>query len=189
MKKFTLPAAVLRAATVCLAKRDVRYYLGGIHVNNERVTGTNGHVAFVNFTEKWADEFKNEFPDDGLILDIEGTIPVKAHYSEFTLTSEAIGICEFKDHKFELVRRCVFTLIDGKYPNVDKILPKGKRERVLEIGFNTEYLSAIHKTFSCLSKRWTNVKLNFYGDHSGAVAINENSDYGKSMFIVMPMRL
>ena len=49
--KITLKTSVLRAALLCAAKKDIRYYLQGIcisfnHPEVAMVCGTNGHILF-----------------------------------------------------------------------------------------------------------------------------------------------
>ncbi|WP_346729583.1 hypothetical protein [Serratia marcescens] len=39
------PTRLLRAALVCVAKHDPRYYLEGVHITPKYIEATNGHVA------------------------------------------------------------------------------------------------------------------------------------------------
>ena len=47
--KFELPISTLRAARLCTATKDVRYYLMGVHVDLARgkVEATTGHLALI----------------------------------------------------------------------------------------------------------------------------------------------
>ncbi|MEH2773061.1 hypothetical protein QE222_27160, partial [Klebsiella pneumoniae] len=40
-----IPSKLIRAALVCVAKNDARYYLCGVHITPKYIEGTNGHVA------------------------------------------------------------------------------------------------------------------------------------------------
>lgn len=40
-----IQSKLIRAALVCAAKNDVRYYLCGIHITPKHIEATNGHVA------------------------------------------------------------------------------------------------------------------------------------------------
>ena len=49
--KITLKTSVLRAALICAAKKDLRYYLQGVcvsinHPNIAMIYGTDGHIMF-----------------------------------------------------------------------------------------------------------------------------------------------
>ncbi len=40
-----IQSKLIRAALVCAAKNDVRYYLNGLHITPKYIEATNGHVA------------------------------------------------------------------------------------------------------------------------------------------------
>lgn len=40
-----IQSKLIRAALVCAAKNDVRYYLNGVHITPKYIEATNGHVA------------------------------------------------------------------------------------------------------------------------------------------------
>ena len=49
--KISIQASAIRAATICAAKKDIRYYLVGVHIKVAHtgfasVIGTNGHIMF-----------------------------------------------------------------------------------------------------------------------------------------------
>ena len=49
--KISIQSSAIRAAAICAAKKDIRYYLVGVHVkvahrDYATVAGTNGHVLF-----------------------------------------------------------------------------------------------------------------------------------------------
>lgn len=189
LEKFTLPAAVLRAAMCCQAEHDVRYYLNGFHVNSERVAANDGHRLFVCYSETWSDPFKNKFPDKGLIISLEGSVPKRGYYADFTFYSDDMGICEFRKSNKKFIRRCTFSIIDGKFPDINKVVPKGERKSVTNIGFNGNYLADIGKISRCMDRKWETARLDFYGEGAVACCSNHNSEFGKNQYIVMPIRL
>ncbi|HCR5896813.1 TPA: hypothetical protein OO316_004141, partial [Shigella flexneri] len=40
-----IQSKLIRAALVCAAKNDVRYYLNGLHITPKHIEATNGSVA------------------------------------------------------------------------------------------------------------------------------------------------
>ncbi|HIE0684553.1 TPA: hypothetical protein ACXJNH_002779 [Proteus mirabilis] len=75
---------LLRAALVCVAKHDPRYYLQGIHISNKYIEATNGHVAVR--MEHGIKTRRNE------ILEFRGSIPAKANTTEIKFTEEPFAI-------------------------------------------------------------------------------------------------
>ena len=46
MIEYLIPAAVLKAAIYCVARKDVRFYLQGIAIDRGHVIATDGHRMF-----------------------------------------------------------------------------------------------------------------------------------------------
>lgn len=93
---FVLPAMAIRMARNCQSERDVRWYLNGIHVNDQEIIGTDGHRMFyTKYREgdcgwKPSDDVVSKGhllgKGDHLTMNIKGTIPAKTETMEFHLT-------------------------------------------------------------------------------------------------------
>ena len=175
---MNIPSKLLRAAMHCQAKSDIRYYLNGIHIKNNLVEATNGHVA-VRMTMA-------ESCEKDVIVNIASTVPAKAVNTVLVIDDEPIAKHYDKDEK--LIAVSPASVIDGEYPEIDEVIPSESKP-VEEIGINTSYLGLWAKMF----KESPAAKLTFNGSNS-AVKITSNNEilneeYGNPLFVVMPARL
>lgn len=156
MNKFTLPARHIKAAMIFQAKGDVRHYLNGIHLNKEqgRIESTNGHCLIT----LGSDEIK-DIPNS-MIIQVSGTVPASAFYADVTMIDDLCGVIEFRNGKGERVpshgtrKRVFFDIIEGKYPDIEKVLPSGKLVKTDKIGFNPEYMGWAGKAATALGARY-----------------------------------
>lgn len=109
-----IQSKLIRAALVCAAKNDVRYYLNGLHITPKYIEATNGHVALR--IEHGIRTKKN------IIVQFEGPVPVKAETTELVFNKEAFAI-----HRDAFNRRISITgirLVDGCFPDMERVIPK-----------------------------------------------------------------
>jgi len=170
----------LRAAKVCQAKDDIRYYLNGIHIYKNKIEATNGHIA-VQMT------MKNRIRRD-LILNIQGPIPKSAEESIFVFGKD--NFVKHYDSFGSLIKISVVDVIDGKFPNIEKVMPTNFK-KVATIGVNTGYFGLFSKMFD---QNFGEVaRLKFTGDNGAMLLTSDsqliNEDYGNPKFIVMSARI
>ncbi|WFQ81318.1 hypothetical protein PXH59_09890 [Xenorhabdus sp. SF857] len=170
---------LLRAALVCVAKKDPHYYLCGVHITPKYLEATNGHVALrlehgINTRRK-------------AIAQFHGKIPKKAETTELHFTKEPYAV--HRDIAGVRVGFTVLSTLDGRFPDLDRVIPK-KVENVIP-HFQAEYLAYPHKMFGDDSKfipvsmypsGMTGACLMKFGD-------NINQRYGDPLFVVMPCRV
>mgnify|MGYP003674305062 CR=1 FL=1 len=138
MNTITLPAALIRGAMACQATKDVRYYLNGILLaENGDIVGTDGHAAF-----------RGNCQDSGIesdvIISIDGKIHAKAESVQFVFNEDGLGgIATIDSGKV-----FSFKVIDGKYPDYNRVIPSLPRENHSN-GFTVDsgLLSKVEKTF------------------------------------------
>lgn len=109
-----IQSKLIRAALVCAAKNDVRYYLNGVHITPKYIESTNGHVALR--MEHGIRTKKN------IIVQFEGPVPAKAETTELVFNKEAFAI-----HRDAFERRISITgikLVDGRFPDMERVIPK-----------------------------------------------------------------
>ncbi|WP_340622447.1 hypothetical protein [Xenorhabdus siamensis] len=170
---------LLRAALICVAKNDPRYYLCGVHITPKYLESTNGHVALrlehgVSTRRK-------------AIVQFHGKIPKKAETTELHFTKEPYAV--HRDIAGVRVGFTVLSVPDGRFPDLNRVIPE-KVENVIP-HFQAEYLAYPYKMFGGNSKviavsmypsGMTGACLMKFGD-------NINQRYGNPQFVVMPTRM
>ncbi|AHK11689.1 DNA polymerase III beta subunit [Shewanella sp. phage 1/41] len=179
-----IPSKMLKAAQVCQAKCDIRYYLNGIHIKGSFVESTNGYVCVRMSMKKPVRKER--------ILNINGVVPKKAHESEFVF-GKSESIVKHRDSKGQLLSIHVVEVIEGKYPDISRVMPDVKKKLATEqIGLNTDYINMFGKMFGDRHS-FNLAKFEFFGESSSvkitSVSPIVNEDYGSPVFIVMPGRL
>ena len=178
--KMKISSKQLKAAALCTSKNDIRTYLNGVHVYKNKIEATNGHVAVQMTMSK---RIKKD-----LILLIRGIIPKNSQDSIFVFGKD--NFVKNYDSFGELLSILVVDVIDGKFPDLNKVMPRDFKN-VSHIGVNTSYLSLFGKMFDC---RFGGIaKLEFTGEN-GAMLLTSvngqvNEEYGNPKFIVMPARV
>ena len=174
-----IPSKLIRAALVCAAKNDVRYYLCGLHVTPKHIEATNGHVALR--MEHGIRTKKN------IIVQFEGNVPAKAETTELIFNKEPIAI-----HRDQFQRRLSISgikLLDGRFPDLDRVIPKVLDLTVSPV-IQADYLSYPEKMFG-RERKFLPVQLRLSTEY-GAVRIQFdpviNTNFGNPEFVVMPCR-
>lgn len=170
---------LIRAALVCAAKNDARYYLCGIHINKKYIEATNGCVAL-----RMEHGIRTK---KSIIIQFEGRIPAKSETTELVFSKEPIAI-----HRDQSKSRLSITgikLLDGRFPDLDRVIPKNLDLSVNPV-IQAEYLSYPEKMF-CRERNFVPVQLRPSGPDC-AVRLQFdpaiNSAYGNPQFVVMPCR-
>lgn len=174
-----IPTRLLRAALVCVAKNDARYYLEGVHITSKYIEATNGHVAV-----RMEHGIKTR---KDIIVKFEGVVPAKAEKTELIFTKEPLAI-----HRDVNGLRIGFTamrLLDGRFPDLDRIIPSIIDESVTP-PVQGEYMAYPLKMFGRDSKMVA-VKVAPSGETTACRFLFENSVcsiFGNPQFVVMPIR-
>lgn len=206
MIKLCVPTIAWDTARLFQAKQDVRYYLNGIHLSGNKIESTDGHTMYrCEASEASMDcgfigDLEKQYPD--LIIQEEGAAPTKA------VRKKSIWVVIEVDQKINsAVIRYIASngstlamqsanIIDGKYPDSDKVFSKketdNKTECEFEVGFNAEYLKKVTDAFSG-RKIPIAIKTTVNNSHDGvffetADSINHAS-IGREIIVVMPLRI
>jgi DNA polymerase III sliding clamp (beta) subunit (PCNA family) len=175
MNNLTIKASLIRAAQACQGNKDVRYYLNGILLAaNGDVVGTNGHVLFKGSIIGAG----QQIIETDTIIHIDGKVPVSADTVTFDFTDDTRGVCTTDTGK-----AFTFTVIDGKYPDYQRVMPKEDR-------------AVFSNGFTCQSK-YIALALSVFGKESkiDIIHASENEQVVISclkmpdcLFVVMPCR-
>jgi len=113
--KITFKTSSLFAALECAAKKDIRYYLQGINIQIKKigvgmVYGTDGHILFAG-----------QLPYDGAAdVPLNLIIPTDA-------VKRLDKKAEFTDLEFDgqnyLLGGARFVPVDGRYPDIGRVIP------------------------------------------------------------------
>jgi len=191
-----LPANLLRAANLCKAKKDIRYFLNGVCVTPNKIMSADGHMLF------YADysEFENtlELEDQSsveseVIIDLKR--PPKAGATTAVLNSvdDEFGYITYFNYKQEEIDRDIFFVIDGKFPDAKTVvMPHISDEPIPteEIAFNPDMVAIVDKIFKTANKstRMPNIKFKLRGPLQGASFSQSISGCGDMYFVAMPLR-
>ena len=184
--------------TACLTiapKRDVRYYLNGIHViSNEYGTTIEAADGSCLVQFKTTDIIQGSREGIDVILD-------RAHAKLFADKIKAMGYNktdshdviitgqdEGKDISFDIE---TVKIIDGRYPDCERVIWKDAPKPITEIGFDARFLANIVKvTKPFTSKPCQPVRMEFKGAlDSMRVKFDTGIDGLEVVFILMPCRL
>lgn len=185
-----LPAKLLRAAKQYQAVRDVRSYLEGTLLHPDgHIAATNGHAMF------WAQCDEAKLLDNALIMQICGAVPASAETAHIALhLEEKAGYMWFSDAFGISVPKSgrktfrAFSLIDGTYPDLERVLPKGEPVATEAIGINPEYIGKANAALKALGARYPTVEMQLRGINSSIEMLLKGTDYNAKV-IVMPVRL
>lgn len=176
--KLKVSKVMLESALIFSAKNDIRYYLNGLCFKPGGVlTSTDGHRLFYG-------QHENDNESEIIVTNVKS--PTKK-YDEALFDTDS-GIVEFKDEMGIRVGVAIFSVVDGKFPDVERVLPK-RFQAVDYIGFNAGYLASIEKAAKLFNNRWQSVKIQFSGASSSAVCELRTPSGEVGKIVIMPMRL
>ena len=172
----------LRASLLTAATKDIRYYLCGVCIEASptytRLISTDGHRASIqgykveNTIER---EIQFIVPFDTLKMLKPKDTFVKFEsedYINWTMTTKNFSVN--------------FTIVDGKFPDWRRILPKDSEQLGTPAQFNVEYLADFGKASKILGfgSDFQNVFIKHNGENTTEVRLNSSSYLG----IIMPIR-
>jgi len=184
--KITLKTSVLRAALLCAAKKDIRYYLQGIcisfnHPEVAMVCGTNGHILFAGQCPIDVIEAPEAY---GFEIIVPGDVIKGLDKKADVVMLETI---DSMPKGYYVLGNSRFQAIDARFPDISRVIPS--RDAFAEIKpsyFKPEYLCTANEALAMYygDKKDKCYSLAQRGDASGVVH-NERND---ALVVVMPMR-
>ena len=184
--KITLKTSVLRAALICAAKKDLRYYLQCVcvsinHPSVAMVYGTDGHVMFAGQSPIEVIEAPEAYGFQIIIpSDTIKAIDKKAEFIDLeTIDGGA------KD--YYLLGNARFQAIDARYPDISRVVPARDAFSELKISyFDPELLIKGNEALAMYygAKKGKVFPLLQRGDYSGVIHNGTND----ALVVVMPMR-
>ena len=181
--KITIDHSVVKALLICAAKQDVRYYLKGVLVD-ARANGdvvlvtTDGHrmLAYPVATDAIEALTVGQYilPREAL----EAVKPCKAGRVTLPITIE-IDTAKGLENKITGATSVVTPLIDGKFPDWRRVLPKTVSGEPAQ--YQAEYLGDFGRIAELLGTKHPHVH------HNGSSAAIVGN-LGAALGVLMPMR-
>ena len=194
--KLTIDHSVIRALLLCAPKTDLRYYLVGVCVD-ARANGdvvlvtTDGHRMLtypvaVNAIEALA-------PGEYIIPReaLEAVKPAKAGRTTLPITIDIVTAPDTVESGVTVKGKTSVTitgatstvtpLIDGKYPDWRRVLPKSTSGEPAQ--YNTEYVADFGKIAQLMGAKNPHVCINYNGN-SPAIVTGLSAAFG----VLMPLR-
>ena len=184
--KITLKTSVLRAALLCSAKKDIRYYLQGVcisfnHPEIAMVCGTNGHILFAGQCPIDVTEAPEAY---GFEIIVPGDVIKGLDKKADVVMLETIDAMP-KGHY--VLGNTRFQAIDARFPDISRVIPSRDAFSELKVSyFKPEYLCTANEALAMFygDRKDKCYSLAQRGDASGVVH-NERND---ALVVVMPMR-
>lgn len=176
--KLKISKIMLESTHFFRAKADIRYYLNGVcFMPGGKLAAADGHRLFMG-------SHQNELTEN-VIISIEKS-PVKKY--DHAICDTESGLVEFFDSLEQRVGVALCQLVDGRYPDVERIMPK-ESNAVDRICFNAGYLADVEKCAKLFNPKWQSVIFELNGNTNAAVATVNSPTGETAKIIVMPMRI
>lgn len=172
----------LRAANVFRGKGDPRPYINGIHINKDFIEATNGHCAV-----RMSSEVKTRID---VIVRFEGAIPKSAEKTKLSFDKNQ-SIAYHYDLHGNLLSVQLFNLLDGKFPDLENVIPKEKTKGEFP-AVQPSYIAFMDKAFPSSRNKFVYVKPISYSENKvvqyevGPSIISD--EYGDPIILIMPSR-
>lgn len=195
-KTFKIEPALLRACAPAMSTEETRYYLMGVNILSKdgKVTyqATNGHILIKIETALEQDEDLEDFNiivPASMVKQLTNKSFLKAlgdenpQWHTAVISGQSLQI-ECLDGLYQQ------KLIDGTFPETDKVIPQNATfsgKDFSELGFNLSYMSFISKSLKAFS-----------GNHTAAFAPTDNTgpatfkatcERGEYIAVLMPVRV
>jgi hypothetical protein len=186
---YSINVNTIRAAHFCAASKDHRQAINGVlldfksdHVN---IVATDGHLLAA-----YRDEYINTGEDFSLIIPID---VVKLMLKMVVKGQECIELEELDDNWWQL-GDIKFTLIDGKFPDYQRVIPRNNSRSTSDGAhprFNPNQLLRAQKSINIrMGYKPSSPSAGFmaYGVNPNDSAVLHDGT-GNSVVVIMPMRV
>ena len=183
--KISIQSSAIRAAAICAAKKDIRYYLVGVHVkvahrDYATVAGTNGHILFAG---RAAIENLEGQQSAGWSM----TIPLEV-CKKISKKLSAVILESLPDGAY-MLDGMRFVPVDGRFPDYQRVIPKYDIVQVEQQASQFDYALLAQGNDAMIAyhnaKGSTVYPLVQRGNDSGLIHNGENT----AVVVVMGMRV
>lgn len=183
--QFTIDQNSLNAMLTLAAKKDIRYYLNGLHIEFTpeftRVIACDGHK--LGIYQKAVDSFNIGCGSITIPREVIENLPKNAGLLEFT---------QIDANLWQLTAGSVslkFAPCDSKYPDFRRVVDQANKTSGEAAGFNLDYLNQFEKCGNLLAgrkiKMGNRVRIHHNGHNGALITLNGLPNFAG---IVMPLR-
>ena len=173
----TMTGQQYRAAHICVAKKDVRYYLNGMHIDakNNDVVGTNGHVMYVADIEPGPKMKTLIFESVSILASVE-----KVEIFDYNEGNILVAV-----HNTKGIVQHICKIIVDTYPDYKAVMElSGKQQACNVVGMNPVYLANVPKIFP----KTNSVKLEMRSPVN-SFHFTDAAHENRGLYVVMPTRI
>lgn len=206
MESITFSMVQLRAALLCAAKQDIRYYLNGVYIESApgstRMVATTGHYLLAvdydhgDTATQWTGNFvlprdvcemiaKLKAPYDVGIIEIEdvGTAEVDPAWSTLRKI-HVIGTISYYG------TRIGFKSVEGVFPDYKRVISSwvGTHEDMKAGQYNPEYIGTFSKVAKVFGSKGGSFNLWQRGEDSALVQFSPLPERINAIGVLMPMK-
>lgn len=185
-----LPLTLLKAALICTAKEDVRFYLVGVAIDQGHIVATDGHRAFYAPVPVAQDAPQVIIPRSAIDFFLKkATAELKKKAEKATVKVSITEGCTGELRTATVSE--TFVPIDGKFPEWKRIIPKFKAEEYQggDLSFNWSYMADFQKIAKILGSKNDGAILIPNKETNGAALVEFVDPRFPAKGIIMPMRL
>lgn len=183
--QFAIDQNSLNAMLLLAAKKDIRYYLNGLHIEFApeftRVVACDGHKLGVY--QKAVDSFNVGFGSLTIPRDVIENLPKNAGLLEFA---------QIDANLWQLTAGSVslkFAPCDSKYPDFRRVVDQANKTSGEAAGFNLDYLNQFEKCGNLLAgrkiKMGNRIRIHHNSSNGALITLNGLPNFAG---IVMPLR-
>jgi|GEM_PF-3076973 len=194
IKQFNLDFTALKSASYAMSTDETRYYLCGVHIFEREGSiiyeATNGHILI---------RVVSEVLQDGDCAGLDIIFPaflvkelskpaIKKGFGAGELTFVPC-VVDATRINIEMIDGLInFKLVDGTYPDTDKVIPKKSDVKIDNIGVSAGYMDKLSKSVKSLYGS-ESISMNFTGDGFTSPILIQNSVASNWLGVLMPLRI
>lgn len=185
---FEVPLVLLKSALVCAAKNDIRFYLNGVALDQGHIVATDGHRMFYAPFESIKDLPQIIIPREAIEFIAKKASGIGKKDPEKVNVKIHIDGCKGTLNVLDCTES--FTLIDGKFPEWKRIIPKPAMQKYESqtLMFNWQYMADFQKIAKLLGCKYSGVELSPSSINTQAAIIDFFHPYFPCNGVLMPMR-
>ena len=190
MENINIPIRLLKAALICTAKQDVRWYLTGVAIKDGAVSSTDGHRMFTCEIDVPKD-YEIIVPRDALTAFLKQVKKehLDLHAQVIQVKDEVykLQVVNLKKGELLFVEQ-LFKPIDGKFPDVKKVIPDPIKRQECMPYYDWKYLVDFQKIAEILGGSNGYFGLIVTGKNTSSVIDFSLTKFDNAIGVVMPKR-
>ena len=187
---INIPIRLLKAALICTAKQDVRWYLTGVAIKDGAVSSTDGHRMFTCEIDA-PKEYEIIIPRDALTAFLKQVkkehLDLRAQVIQVKDEVYKLQVVNLKKGELLFVEQ-LFKPIDSKFPDVKKVIPDPIKRQECMPYYEWKYLVDFQKIAEILGGSNGYFGLIVTGKNTSSVIDFSLTKFDNAIGVVMPKR-